>query len=289
MTYEEICARLEAAGIEEARHDAALLICHFGGISPATLPYRRGEDIESPALTEAVARRAGRYPLQYLIGTWGFCSQEYEVNEHTLIPRPDTECLVEQAVKLLPRGARFADLCTGSGCIAISTACLRRDTTAIAVDLFPETLEVARRNAVRNGVAERVSFRQADVLCPMDIPAGSLDAILSNPPYIRTEVVGTLAAELAHEPAAALDGGADGLDFYRAILTWHAPLLKPEGFFLFEIGYDQGEALRALAGRYGYTCHVIRDLGGQDRVAVVRRAETAHRLKEEQKNEVTNQ
>ncbi len=279
MTYREICARLAAAGIEEAAGDAALLVCHFGGISPASLPYRREEEIDSPALCEAVERRVRRYPLQYLIGSWGFCGQEYEVNEHTLIPRADTECLVEQAVKLLPREAVFADFCTGSGCIAISTLCMRPDTKALALELFSETLAVAQRNAVRNGVSERVSFRQADVLCPTAIPVGSLDAILSNPPYIRTDVVPTLSRELAHEPAAALDGGADGLDFYRAILTLHAPLLKEGGFFLFEIGYDQGRELIALAAEQGYTCRIVKDLGGQDRVAEVRRALDAHTLK----------
>ena len=271
MTYYEICERLSAAGIEDAENDAALLLAHFGGISRATLPFRRDEDVSDKALTEAVNRRCERYPLQYLIGVWDFCGQSYEVNEHTLIPRSDTECLVEQALRKLPRGARFADLCTGSGCIAISTLCMRRDTEAIAVDLFPETLAVAQRNAARNGVSERVKFLHADVLAPLPIAEGSLDAILSNPPYIRTEVVGTLEPELAHEPAAALDGGGDGLDFYRAILRLHSPLLKEQGFILFEIGYDQGTDLQELAAAYGFECRIVRDLGGCDRVAVLTR------------------
>ena len=269
MTYYEICARLAAAGIEDAETDAALLLSHFGGISAATLPFRRDEDIGDPRLIRAVERRASHYPLQYLIGEWDFCGQTYEVNEHTLIPRADTEVLVEQALRLLPRGARFADLCTGSGCIAISTLCMRRDTEAVAVDLFPETLAVARRNAVRNGVSDRVTFLEADVLTALPIGAGTLDAILSNPPYIRTEVVRTLAPELAHEPEAALDGGRDGLDFYRAILHLHTPLLKPNGVILFEIGYDQGEDLQKLAAQYGFACRIVRDLGGCDRVAVL--------------------
>ena len=271
MTYYEICARLTAAGIEDAQTDAALLLSCFGGISEATLPFRRDEDIDDPRLCEAVERRANHYPLQYIIGEWDFCGQTYEVNEHTLIPRSDTETLVEQALRLLPRGARFADLCTGSGCIAISTLCMRRDTEAVAVDLFPETLAVAKRNAVRNGVSDRITFMEADVLAALPMEEGTLDAILSNPPYICTEVVKTLAPELAHEPEAALDGGRDGLDFYRAILRLHTPLLKRDGVILFEIGYDQGEELQSLAARYGFDCRIVRDLGGCDRVAVLTR------------------
>lgn len=271
MTYYEICDRLTAAGIEDAQTDAAALLSHFGGISAATLPFRRGEDVSCEALEDAVRRRESHYPLQYLIGVWGFCGQEYEVNEHTLIPRADTECLVEEALKLLPRGARFADLCTGSGCIAVSTLCMRRDTTAVAVDLFPQTLEVAGRNAARNGVADRVRFLQADVLCPLLEEIGCFDAILSNPPYIRTEVVETLAPELAYEPSAALDGGTDGLDFYRAVLLHHAPRLKADGFILFEIGYDQAKDLRRLSAAHGFACRIVRDLGGCDRVAVLTR------------------
>ncbi len=272
MTYYEICARLTAAGIEDARTDAALLLSYFGGISEATLPFRRDESIDDPRLIEAVQRRADHYPLQYLIGEWDFCGQTYEVNEHTLIPRSDTETLVEQGLRLLPRGAKFADLCTGSGCIAISTLCMRRDTEAIAVDLFPETLAVAGRNAVRNGVSERITFIEADVLDVLPIEEGTLDAILSNPPYIRTEVVKTLAPEVAHEPEAALDGGRDGLDFYRAILQLHTPLLKSHGVVLFEIGYDQGEDLRCLAAQYGFDCRIVRDLGDRYSVAVLTRS-----------------
>lgn len=270
LNYREICAQLEAAGVEDAAFEAAVLLEHFCGVSGATLPYRREEPFESAALAEALARRLRHEPLQYLIGSWRFCGEEYEVNEHTLIPRADTELLVEEAVRLLPRGARFADLCTGSGCIAVSTLCMRRDATAVAVDLFPETLAVAERNAARNGVGDRVAFLRGDVLAPL--PAvGEVDAILSNPPYIRSAVVPTLAPELAYEPQAALDGGEDGLIFYRAILSHHACRLKADGVILFEIGYDQGEDLRALGAAHGFACRIRQDLGGCDRLAVLTR------------------
>ena len=268
MTYYEICARLSAVGIEEAAFEASVLLEHFCGVSAASLPLRREEDFSTAALSEAVARREQHEPLQYLIGVWGFCGQEYEVNRHTLIPRADTEVLVEEALRRIPRGGQFIDLCTGSGCIAVSTLCMRRDTRAYAVDLFGETLEVARRNAARNGVADRLQFLQADVLQPLSLDE-RFDAILSNPPYIRTEVVKTLAPELAFEPSAALDGGEDGLIFYRAILSLHRKLLKPGGVILFEIGYDQGEDLRRLATAHGLDCRIVRDLGDCDRVAVL--------------------
>lgn len=252
---DEITVRraLLAVGIENAAHEARLLCEAFSG----------------DALEAALARRVAREPLQYILGEWGFWRESYEVSPDCLVPRPDTEHLVERAIELLPRGARFADLCTGSGCVAISTLCSRPDTSALAVDLFERTLALATRNALRNGVADRVTFLQADVLkTPPSV--GVFDAILSNPPYIQSAVVDTLEKEVLGEPRAALDGGADGLDFYRAILTVWRPLLREGGFFLFEIGYDQGEALRALAREQGLLAEVFRDYGGNERVVLIR-------------------
>ena len=252
---EELAVRraLTDAHIENAAHEARLLCEAFSG----------------EALCAAVARRVASEPLQYILGEWGFWRETYEVSPDCLVPRPDTEHLVERAIALLPKDARFLDLCTGSGCVAISTLCSRPDTTALAVDLFEGTLALAARNATRNGVADRVQFLQADVLkTPPSV--GQFDAILSNPPYIATDVVDTLAAEVQHEPRAALDGGADGLVFYRAILTAWRPLLRPNGFFLFEIGYDQGDQLRALAREVGLVAEVYRDYGGNDRVVLIK-------------------
>ena len=253
----EIERVLREAGIENAPLEATLLF----------------EAFEGDRLSRAVARRCERYPLQYILGKWEFYRQVYEVNEHTLIPRSDTEVLVEEAIKKLPNGARFLDLCTGSGCIAISTLAERRDTTATAVDLFAETLAVARRNAVRNGVDARITFLEADALeaPPPTLLRGSFDAILANPPYIRQSVMADLQREVLFEPTAALCGGADGLDFYRAILLQWCTLLRPSGSILFEIGYDQGAEIKALAAQNGFSCTVKRDLGGNDRVAVLTR------------------
>ncbi len=256
MDQQTAIAALRAAGIENAAYEVRLLAERFGSELPR----------------EVVERRAAHYPLQYLLGEWGFFREIYEVNEHCLIPRSDTEILVERAVGLLPAGARFLDLCTGSGCVAISTLAARPDTTAVAVDLFEETLALAARNAKRNNVAERVSFYLADVRqggaqAPFD---GGFAAIVSNPPYIQNDVMRSLQPEVGFEPAAALCGGEDGLDFYRDILSGWRSLLAPDGFFLFEIGYDQADALGRLGADHGLRAEVTRDYGGQDRVVLLR-------------------
>jgi release factor glutamine methyltransferase len=162
------------------------------------------------------------------------------------------------------------DLCTGSGCIAISLLCERPDLTGVAVELYERTLALAKRNAVRNGVTEeRLTLLQGDVLRGDFLAGlGTFDAILSNPPYIPTATVDTLAIELSHEPRAALDGGEDGLVFYRRMLERdYRAALRTGGRFAFEIGYDQAEALRQLSE--GDDCRILRDLGGCDRVAVI--------------------
>ena len=280
MTYRTICEALCRAGIESADWDARLLIEHALG-QDATR-YLSDPDRELPpseTLLDAVERRATRYPLQYIIGEWDFYRQTYEVSPDCLIPRADTELLVEEAIKKLPYGARFADLCTGSGCIAISVLAERQDTTAIAVDTFENTLSVARKNAERNGVLSRAELLCADVLIPDFLPVadGTLDAILCNPPYIRTSVLSELAPELDAEPRAALDGGEDGLIFYETLLHSASKYLKKDGCFFFEIGYDQAAALRDLGTRYGFSgVRVLRDYGGNDRVVCLWRENGIH-------------
>ena len=255
MNFEAVKNRLCAAGIENASGEARMLC----------------EALEGDALAAAVTRRCAHYPLQYILGKWYFYREEYEVNEHCLIPRSDTEILVDTAIHMLPNGARFMDICTGSGCIAVSTLKNRSDTTATAVDLFDNTLVLATKNAARNGVAERFTPLLADATAapPAHLPRGGFDAILSNPPYIESTVVNGLQQEVQFEPRAALDGGADGLLFYRTILEKWRELLKENGIILFEIGYDQKEALCTLAAQYGYTCAVKKDFGGNDRVCIL--------------------
>lgn len=270
MTYRELCRRLSECGIDCAETEAALLFEHFTGLSRASLIADPMRDVPSEALAAAVERRCTREPLAYILGEWAFFGETYAVSPACLIPRPETELLVEQAIQKLPRGARFADLCTGSGCIAVSTLCHRPDCSAVAVDLYPETAALAEKNARRNGVDGRLSVRVANVLDPRCLAdEAPFDAILSNPPYIRTDVVGTLEPELFREPRAALDGGNDGLLFYRAIVNDLSSRLKPDGFLLLEIGYDQEADIRAIAADRGFHCAVLRDLAGNPRIAIL--------------------
>lgn len=273
MTYKEICNALMAAGIDSAAREAAMLLSFYCSVPESEIIFRKNEDFESAELMAAVEKRCMHYPLQYIFGEWYFCGEVYEVNENCLIPREDTERLVEKAAELLPVGARFIDLCTGSGCIAISLLAKRRDLEGVCVDVFPETLALAKKNAERNCVSDRLSFVLSDVLDGEFMSElGSFDAIISNPPYIPTEVVdSSLAAELSHEPRAALDGGHDGLIFYRKLISEYGKYLADGGKMLFEIGFDQGESVSALAEADGYSCEIFSDYGGNDRVAVLKR------------------
>lgn len=213
----------------------------------------------------ALARYEAGEPLAYLLGEQYFWRYRFTVTPDVLIPRPDTERLVETALSNLPQNGRFADLCTGSGAIVLSVAADRPDLTADALDISAPALAVAQTNADALAVGDRVRLHLADLFCD-DPLEGVYDAILSNPPYIPAADIAHYPS-LAYEPQIALDGGKDGMDFYRAILCRFAHHLKDGGCFLFEIGYDQGEAIRTLGAAHGYDCTVIRDYGGNDRVA----------------------
>ncbi len=275
MTYYQLTERLRAAGIENAAAEARMLALHFTRADEITLRTEPDASLLDPegALESALSRRERREPLQYILGTWFFWRQEYEVSPDCLVPRPDTEILIEQALSRLPHGGRFLDLCTGSGCIAISLLCERPDAQAVAIELSPPTLEIARRNAAKNGVGhDRLTLMQGDVLTADFLSSlGSFDLILSNPPYVPTCDLATLPPETQREPRLALDGGEDGLLFYRRMLEPdYRTALRSDGSFLFEIGYDQGDALRALSAERGLSCHIFKDYGSNDRVAWVR-------------------
>lgn len=273
MTYSEICQKLREAGIETAEWDAALLVEHFCGVDATLARMDPDSAHDSAELDLAVEKRAARFPLQYLLGEWAFYRQTYRVTPDCLIPRSDTEILVEEAIRTLPQNARFADLCTGSGCIAVSVLAERPDTRAVAVEKFPKTLELATENAARNGVGERFTPMLADVLTDLPFAEGErFDAILSNPPYIATGELSSLSKEVKAEPAVALDGGEDGLIFYRRILELHAKHLTPDGILLFEIGYDQAASVLALGAECGFLDgRILKDLGGNNRVAVFKK------------------
>ena len=258
MTLEEVKNALAAAGIENVSGEARILVEEI-----------RGE----AALRAAVDRRCAREPLQYILGKWAFFREEYFVSPDCLIPRADTEVLVEHLVKALPRGARVLDLCTGSGCIAISLLKNRPDCTGAAADISEKALALARKNAVHNGVSS-VEFFSADVTKPSGL-GEVFDCIVSNPPYIRTAVVDTLEAEVLCEPRIALDGGEDGMDFYRAIVRNFAKNLKADGFFAFEFGYDQKADAAALAAAEDLAFSEIYDYGGNFRAAILQKRGSA--------------
>lgn len=221
------------------------------------------------SISAALARCEQGEPLAYLLGEQPFWRYTFKVTPDVLIPRPDTERAIECALANLPRGGRFADLCTGSGCIAISICGERSDVSGVMVDLSPKALEIAKENARSIGVSDRLTAIEADILCddPLSEP---LDLIISNPPYIPADVIAEYPS-LAYEPRMALDGGEDGLRFYRALIDRYARFLKPEGVFVFEIGYDQRQSVIALAENAGFTCTVTNDYGGNDRVALLKR------------------
>lgn len=252
--------------------DAAVLLAHVLGCETAMLSVRREERLTELTVQQyeaLVARRAAGEPVAYLTGEREFMSLPFSVGPGILIPRPDTETLVEWAIaRWRDKPCRLLDLCTGSGCIAVSLAHYLPQCTVTAVDVSDRCVDCARDNAARNGVADRVTVAEGDLTQPPQL-TGPFDGILSNPPYIRPDVIATLAADVRdYEPRSALDGGPDGLRFYRHILTWAETLLVPGGVLAVEIGYDQAAAVCALVendGRY-LPPQVLRDLGGNDRV-----------------------
>ena len=227
------------------------------------------------AKENALARLSEGEPIAYIVKKQYFYDMHFYVTPDTLIPRPDTEHVVDLAIRKIKKNGRFADLCTGSGCIATSTLAMRRDCSAVAVDVFDPTLALAKENAEANGVGSRVEFVKCDVLslnAAQRICRGELfDAILSNPPYIKSEDMKALDPELLHEPEAALDGGEDGLIFYRKIIENFASSLKPEGFMLFEAGYDTAQDVAQIARAAGFYAEVIKDLSGLDRMILIRK------------------
>ena len=271
MTLKEAIQILKEAGVPSPEYDARELFCHFGG-------FERGEvlltdpESDSPELISAIERRAKREPLQYIIGEVEFYRESYKLTPDCLIPRPDTEILVDYAVKHLPSGAVFMDLCTGSGCVAISTLKNTRDTYCIAADINGGALAVAEENAHRNGVAKRLHLQRLDLM--EEILNEPVFAVLSNPPYVSDGVYNTLEGEIFYEPKCAFVGGEDGGDFYRHLTPIYKEKIADEGFIAYEIGYDQADLLRQIAEENRMSCEIVKDFSGNDRVAVLRKTKT---------------
>ena len=267
MTLNEAINLLTAAGVPDAAHDARAIFRHFGGFADYQLVSR---DISSDnsELLDAIERRKCREPLQYIIGECDFYRERYFVTGECLIPRSDTEILVDYAVGNLPKGAKFIDLCTGSGCVALSVLNNTEDTFALAVDISEPTLNVAIKNADRLSLTDRVNFLLADALG--SAVADEVFAVLSNPPYVTDSEYKSLEREIYFEPKAAFVGGYDGGDFYRAITENYKNVIAKDGFIAYEIGAMQGDLLREIAADNQMSCEIIHDLSGNARVAVLR-------------------
>lgn len=258
--------KLKEAQIGEAQLDARLLLEEVCGTDHNTLLChgdREVSEAEEEQYRRALEQRAVHVPLQHLLGYQDFMGLRFQVNEYVLIPRQDTEILVEEAMRYLHDGMRILDLCTGSGCILLSLLHYSNDCEGVGVDISQEALQVAAQNAELLGI--RADFLKSDLY---EKVTGKFDLLVSNPPYIERKVIPTLMEEVReYDPYIALDGGEDGLDFYRRIIGGAQDYLKRGGQILMEIGSGQAKAVSELLREAGFKeIDVCRDFAGLDRV-----------------------
>ncbi len=269
ITYSELLqegkALLETAAVQEADIDSWLLLEYVTGMDRSCYFLKSTETAAEEEMTvyrKLISQRAGHIPLQYLTGVQEFMGLPFWVNQDVLVPRQDTECLVETALEFA-KGKKVLDLCTGSGCIAVSLVVLGQVKECHAADLSAKALETARKNAKRNNA--EITFMESDLF---EKVTEVYDIILSNPPYIPGDEIEGLSEEVrGHEPHMALDGGMDGLIFYRRIAAESKAYLADGGMLFFEIGCEQAEAVREIMeaeGFYDIVCK--KDYAGNDRV-----------------------
>lgn len=271
MNYKELYMygkeELERAGIMEAGLDARLLlehICHTNRNDLLVRGDREVDKVKQDIYAGCIQRRAVHEPLQHIIGEQEFMGLTFEVNKHVLIPRQDTETLVEEVMRYLHDGMKLLDMCTGSGCILLSLMKYSNRCTGTGADISAEALAVAGRNAIRLETGN-VRFIQSDLF---ENISGRFDIIVSNPPYIRTKVIPELMEEVRdYEPVEALDGREDGLFFYDEIIAKAPEYLTGGGYLFFETGWDQAKAVAEKMENAGFKgVSVVRDLAGHDRV-----------------------
>ena len=266
------------AGVAEARREASGLLQHVLGRDRTFVlahPEQSLTDAELQSFRELVSRRAAGEPLQYITATQPFFGLDFEVRPGVLIPRPETELLVETALKLLKdcSSPSICDVGTGSGCIAITLLHERNDAQGVAIDISPVALQIAKRNASRHGVNERLTFVEANCFSSLSPGNFSFDLIASNPPYVSETALPGLQREVReHEPRAALAGGPDGLDVVRQLLDESSVFLKPAGLLLIEIGFSQAPAVEEMLDQKVWHLRAMRpDLQGIPRIVVLQK------------------
>ena len=269
LTLKEALAKavdkLQQMEVPDADIDAWYLLSYVTGLDRAAFFLHGEEPMAEPDMIrycDLVTKRGERIPLQHLTGEQEFMGLDFHVYEHVLIPRQDTECLVERVLPYVD-GKRVLDVCTGSGCIAIAIAKLGKPFIVHGVDISEEALAVARQNATELNAS--VELFAGDLMTRMD---GQYDVIVSNPPYIPPSVIEGLMPEVRlHEPMLALDGGQDGLEFYRRIAGQAVTRLAPNGRLFLEIGCEQAAAVAEILQKQGYReVQVFQDLAGKDRI-----------------------
>lgn len=262
---------LENKGCSSPRLDAELLLGHVLGLDRLALYLNLDKPLNNQEIEKyrgLLGQRGQRIPVAYLIGEREFFSLPFQVTPAVLIPRPETELLVDQVLEFveLEQKIEILELGTGSGAIAIALAWQEPNISVTAVDVSKKALDVARSNSERLEVDNQIKFVESDLFQNVE---GKFSVICSNPPYIPSADLLTLAPELAVEPALALDGGIDGLDFYERILNQAPSYLEEPGFVVLEIGWDQGDKVRQLGEKQGFTwLETVVDYGGKDRVVV---------------------
>ncbi len=257
---------------ENARFEAELIVMNVLGISRSELVLHGKSEVtadEHEKIIKFANRRKSGEPLQYILGECEFMSLQFSVSPGVLIPRADTETLVETVIENCEDSMKVIDICSGSGCIGISIAHYVKDILVDMVDISDKAVETAKKNIAANGVGERVKVKKMDIL--NEYPLEKYDIAVSNPPYIETEVIDTLQTEVKdYEPLIALDGGNDGLIFYQRIIDTASNFLKNNGLLAFEIGYNQGESVKAMMSENFKNVELIKDLCGNDRVVIGR-------------------
>lgn len=272
--YRQVAAQLRQAGVEEANHDAASLVCFCFQITREALLAHGDAEADAARIEQVWAyarRRAGGEPLQYILGQWEFMGMPFSIGEGVLIPRDDTEVLVRRCESFFRSNGleqvKIADLCAGSGTVSIGIQSLLPKAQITAVELSDTAYRYLQKNVRRNGM-QGIQTVQGDIFdCWHSFPAACLDAVVSNPPYIATKELDGLQREISWEPTMALDGGADGLRFYRAIAQHWANRVKPGGLIAVEIGEEQAAQVAELFSHVGVqNIGVDRDIQGLDRV-----------------------